>query len=881
MKTINFFLLLIALNLFLSCTAKYNKSQKFNFDFNDKDSQEYYIRIAVQFDKYFNDNFFETDQKTDVRFFIFSKSEDYHKFRSEKGNNDKTDFFVVEESGNYIIAADVSKGIKNLVIPQVKFFIKTGLRKDTPEWISEGLEVFFEKFTGSLDSNGVLSIQTGYYNEFNYDRSMNKYNRSSISEIINNYTEELKYNSGSLIVFMSQFDQFLGLFLKNFNVNIKDKTGMETFIKTYNENYNNYCGEQKEYKLKDIEQNFNCNLDRINFESGYFFVKEPFIHTFKVMNLWFESNKAEVYYDHEDNLFKKKMLKAEDAAEQKIFQIIDYAINQSSTIRAISYTKQEDSRSNYKNEPEEVKIKYPDKLKRVQGYKKEIIIKKIKWDLSNKRIFDKEFVKYYGWDFEAPIINYDFEKYIKIAGDQIKIGEIEYSGENENEFILQIKNRKRKYFVNKGSGLVTKIDNDGSFTIFLKIAINNVPDSTFIIPVIPGNVIREKIGDKHEYKEYRIPYENNLTKRDSLTAGQKITEVMNKLSNLKSFQADYLEKHTREDNYDKSKRSLSEKKGLIKYKAKNKMNLKFIEQYNIGEPYSNPDTNIIISDGDSIYQEEIGGPFYSKLPVDNDLKLLKLMKRFSCIYENKLQFPEPLINFFGSLSEKNVVSFIDFITHPFDYYDKKNIMFLEDKNSLLKFRILKSEDNLETELYIGKNDGIVRKAIEYSDENSFVVTDFSLENLQINPVLLDSDFKVPEKSDKMNYNFGFTSGAYISPEGVFESLYNLPLTKVSDFDGGGIGIGFGIWYLLKFRSETELKLSEENEMDVNTNEYDKDVINSFKTLFPNDSTSFNSKKDLFFKTYETHQSNGGGLSLKYIYNKSSKTTYIYGNYSGM
>jgi hypothetical protein len=881
MKTINFFLLLIALNLFLSCTAKYNKSQKYNFDFNDKDSQEYYIRIAVQFDKYFNDNFFETDQKTDVRFFIFSKSEDYHKFRSEKGNNDKTDFFVVEESGNYIIAADVSKGIKNLVIPQVKFFIKTGLRKDTPQWISEGLEVFFEKFTGSLDSNGVLSIQTGYYNEFNYDRSMNKYNRSSISEIINNYTEEHKYDSGSLIVFMSQFDQFLSLFLKNFNENIIDKTGMETFIRTYNENYNNYCGEKKEYELKEIEQNFNCNLDRINFEYGYFFVKEPIIYTFKEMNLWFDSNKAEIYYDHEDNLFKRKVLKVEDAANQKVFEIIDDAINKSSCIRSISFTKQEDSSGDYKNEPERVKIKYPDKLKRVQAYKNEIIIKNVKWDLSNKRIFDKEFVKYYGWEFEAPIIYYDFEKYVEIAGDQIKIGGIEYSGENENEFILNIKDRKRKYFVNKGSGLVTKIDCDGRLTIFSEIEINDVPDSIFNIALKPGMIVREKIGDKHEYREYRIPYENNLTKQDSLTSEKKITEVMDKLSNLKSFQADYLEKHTREDNYDKSKRSLSEKRGLIKYKAKNMMNLKFNEQYNIGEPYSNPDTNIIIADGDSIYQEEIGGPFYSKLPFDNDLKLLKLMKRFSCIYENKLQFPEPLINFFGSLSGKSVVSFIDFITQPFDYYDKKNIMFLEDKNNLLKFRILKSEDNLETELYIGKNDGIVRKAIEYSDENSFVATDFSLENLQINPELVDSDFKVPEKSDKMNYGFGFSSGAYISPEGVFESFYNLHPDQVSNFDGGGIGIGFGIWYLLKFSSETELKLSEENEMDVKTNEYDQDVISSFKKLFPNDSTSFNSKEDLIFKTYETRQSNGGGLSLKYIFHKSSKTTYIYGDYSGM
>jgi len=214
MKTINFFLLLIALNLFLSCTGKYNKSQKYNFDFIDKDLQEYYIRIAVQFEKYFNDNYFETDHITGVKLFIFSNSENYDKFKSEKGNNEKTDFFVEEESGNYIIAADVSKGIKNLIIPQVRFFIKTGLRKDTPEWISEGLDVFFEKFTGSLDSNGVLSIQTGYYNEFNYDRSMNKYNRSSISEIINNYSDEIKYDSGTLIVFMSQFDQFLRLFLK-------------------------------------------------------------------------------------------------------------------------------------------------------------------------------------------------------------------------------------------------------------------------------------------------------------------------------------------------------------------------------------------------------------------------------------------------------------------------------------------------------------------------------------------------------------------------------------------------------------------------------------------------------------------------------------------
>lgn len=396
---------------------------------------------------------------------------------------------------------------------------------------------------------------------------------------------------------------------------------------------------------------------------------------------------------------------------------------------------------------------------------------------------------------------------------------------------------------------------------------------------------------------------NDLT----LEAGPKEI-VISRFSDLESFSLDYhyVFKHVgvfvAKGEGGEKVPQVEEISGQIQYEKPDKFNIR----YNHSESLYGKRKEFIVSDGETYWYSSYHdfrqkNPYINKESVqgrkqryDTLMKSVSKMKEFQSRFQDATKSS---INRADSLySNPSMIEVVynlleDFGIQPFHGIEKENIEYKgqEDMNGepVFKFEIKPSLRNRKMVHWIGVQDGIPRKIIEYNPYDNSAEIEINISNVRINQDFKLADFQYPQKEGDKIFDLEemFKTGIQLSeeekkelqeqapnyvediiktieseppgvmyekmldflPQDTFEAFFDNPLTDIKELKGGGFSI-IGYEVYISFQTDKEL-LAKNREKYIKKNP--REALDWFKKAFPEEAQI--SEEGLIFLSYDTPQ----------------------------
>ncbi len=147
------------------------------------DPARFYATFFEEFTAYFQTHFFNFSQNDLLNVYLFRTSLRYE-FYNRKYQGFHTPYGYYHPKKNLVVV-NLSSGLGTATHELVHHFIAQGFTQAAcPEWIGEGLAMFFEKFIAHFDPDGRLVISVGYFSNWRFPQTKRMIDKVTFQDLV-------------------------------------------------------------------------------------------------------------------------------------------------------------------------------------------------------------------------------------------------------------------------------------------------------------------------------------------------------------------------------------------------------------------------------------------------------------------------------------------------------------------------------------------------------------------------------------------------------------------------------------------------------------------------------------------------------------------------
>ena len=142
---------------------------------------KHYAAVFEGFYNYFGTNYFPLAQQKKLVMLLFSKTADYEAFHAP--GKPPSPFGYYQPARNTLVV-NVERGLGTAMHELVHHFQTVGGMDHHPDWINEGIPMFFEKFMGHVANDGTLHLSVGYFSNWRFPIAKEKIGSFTLRRMI-------------------------------------------------------------------------------------------------------------------------------------------------------------------------------------------------------------------------------------------------------------------------------------------------------------------------------------------------------------------------------------------------------------------------------------------------------------------------------------------------------------------------------------------------------------------------------------------------------------------------------------------------------------------------------------------------------------------------
>lgn len=246
---------------------------------------KHYAAVFEGFYNYFGTNYFPVVQRKKLVMLLFSKTADYEAFHAP--GKPPSPFGYYQPARNTLVV-NVERGLGTAMHELVHHFQTVGGMDHHPDWINEGIPMFFEKFMGYVANDGTLHISVGYFSNWRFPVAKEKIGAYTLSRLIEEGEPCL---ASSFMLFLHKKGH-LRRFVQQLQTKGKEAKPEEILVGSYGQPIATIEREWKEWIAgQPIDGNVNL-------------VPLSFVRTEPEWDAWWQANKDRLMWDEAQGIYR-------------------------------------------------------------------------------------------------------------------------------------------------------------------------------------------------------------------------------------------------------------------------------------------------------------------------------------------------------------------------------------------------------------------------------------------------------------------------------------------------------------------------------------------------------------------------------------------------
>ena len=246
---------------------------------------KHYAAVFEGFYNYFGTNYFPVVQRKKLVMLLFSKTADYEAFHAP--GKPPSPFGYYQPARNTLVV-NVERGLGTAMHELVHHFQTVGGMDHHPDWINEGIPMFFEKFMGYVANDSTLHISVGYFSNWRFPIAKEKIGAYTLSRLIEEGEPCL---ASSFMLFLHKKGH-LRRFVQQLQAKGKEAKPEEILVGVYGQPIATIEREWKEWIAgQPIDGNVNL-------------VPLSFVRTEPEWDAWWQANKDRLMWDEAQGIYR-------------------------------------------------------------------------------------------------------------------------------------------------------------------------------------------------------------------------------------------------------------------------------------------------------------------------------------------------------------------------------------------------------------------------------------------------------------------------------------------------------------------------------------------------------------------------------------------------
>ncbi|MFZ4397409.1 MAG: hypothetical protein ACOYOU_17490, partial [Kiritimatiellia bacterium] len=250
----------------------------------------HYAAFFAGFYAYFATNYFQLVQPQKLNMLLFSKTVDYDAYHA---SGKPPSPFGYYQPARTTLVVNVERGLGTATHELVHHFLTVGKMDHHPNWINEGIPMFFEKFMGYVADDGALHVSFGYFSNWRFPVAKEKIGSCTLSRLIEEGEPCL---ASSFMLFLHKKGQ-LRHFVQQLQAKGKDGKPVEILVGVYGQPIGTIDREWKAWVASQpIDENVNL-------------VPLAFIKTEAEWRAWWQEHQDRLIWNETQGLYLARPVK--------------------------------------------------------------------------------------------------------------------------------------------------------------------------------------------------------------------------------------------------------------------------------------------------------------------------------------------------------------------------------------------------------------------------------------------------------------------------------------------------------------------------------------------------------------------------------------------
>ncbi len=247
----------------------------------EPDPARFYANFLERFTLYFKKYYFGFRQEQPLTVYLFGTTLRYELYnRKRRGPLTPYGYYCGPKENLAVV--NLASGLGTATHELVHHFVAKGFTREAcPQWVNEGLAMFFEKFIGYFDTQGTLMLSLGYFSDWRFPQTKRLIKKIKFDDLVS-----YRYDSPvrDFMLFLHR-KGLLNEFINRMIVRRGDPTGALTLQQIYGQDIPTIVAEWKDWvRAQPVDGNVR-------------FVKYAFVKTYRDWESWRCAHQGKMYWD--------------------------------------------------------------------------------------------------------------------------------------------------------------------------------------------------------------------------------------------------------------------------------------------------------------------------------------------------------------------------------------------------------------------------------------------------------------------------------------------------------------------------------------------------------------------------------------------------------